>query len=517
MPQPTVKFILGNGGLGRPLPGFDHYSSAIAYYKAASAVTAYATIGDKQYNSLVDAENDGIVNTCTEATAATATQTVTAIGANGDTVNLSFTSFDGNVINLGTYTKVTADSTATLVATGIVAAINANTYLTGFSAVIGSTGAYTVAATKKLGIYPNTLLTTNTITGTVAITNAAFSGGTSSRLAVWHYQISEFFRMAPSGVLYFSIKFDLSTNTATQFNTQMISDISSVASAWGGKARQYFILSNERTFDTSMLDAVKTARTALFNLYIPAEFLFTADNTGSVLSAQPNLSALTDEGVTFIAGQSLSGVGYEMSKTKLPVISSIGNALGTISASKVSQSMANVGLFNLSDGTECEKAGFLDGTDYNTISGTSLPDQLNDYGYVFLRKFPNYVGTYWNNNTTSVSPASDYRFINDNRVINKAVRNVYASILPLLNSSLVSNADGTLSTQAIAAFTSAAGYPLTQMAIDGDLSEDPSTTGGIIVSSTEVVATSGNIPIQIDLVPIGIARKITITIGYKLA
>lgn len=512
MSLPGVNIALGQGGLGQAGQSFDKYSCLIAYYKESAVVTAYNGIGDAVYNSIQDAETDGVVNTYTDATAATSSQTVTNKGAAGDIVDIAFTSFDGTVFSLCTYTVVSGDSTVTLLATSLVAAINARTYLTGFSATVGSSGDFTITAPKKLGIYPNSKSVVNTITGTVAITNNAFSGGTKSWLALWHYQISEYFRKA-TAPLYFSIKFDDSANSVSAFNTQLKSDIASVANAWEGKARRYGILANGRTFATSTLDAVKQARTTLQGLYIPASFFIVSDNTGTALSSLSNLSALSDDGVFFIEGQSGSGIGYQISKTCIQACGSVGLALGVKSAAAISQSIAEVGSFQLSDGTECETAVFLDGTAFD-ISNTSLNNQLNDYGYIFLRKFANATGTYFSNSVGAVSPASDYKYLENVETIDKAVRGVYASILPLLNSRVTLNSDGTLSKQAIAAFQSAAGYPLTQMAIDGDLSQDPSTNGGIVVSTTEVVSTTGKIPITIKLIPIGIARQIEITIGF---
>lgn len=517
MALPNVTFTLGQGGLGRSPQSFDSYSSMIAYYKESAAITAYSSIGNKVYNSIVDAEADGIVDTCADATGASVTETATNKGATGDIVVLTFTSYDGTVIELCNYTVVSGDSTATLLATSLVAAINANTYLTGFSAVAGLSGAYTVTAPKNLGVYPNTKSLSYTITGTVAITAGTFSGGTKSWLRIWHYQISEYFRGAfyqtTAAPLYFSIKFDDSANAIGAFNTQLKSDIASVASAWNGQARQIAILANGRTFATSTLDAIKVARTALFVDYIPAEFFLVMDNTATALASLSNLSALSDDGVTFITGQSASGTGLEIARTQIQALGSIGLALGIEASCKPSQSLAEVGAFNVSDGTECELVEFLNGTSWESTS-VSLRNQLNDYGYVFLRKFPNATGTYFSNSICAITPASDYRKIEHNKTINKAVRNVYASILPLLNSRVTLKANGTLSPQAIAGFQAAAGYPLTQMFIDGDLSVDPVLVGGVIVSETEVVSTSGKIPITIKLVPVGIAEEISITIGY---
>src|SRR4051812_10165664 len=107
--QPKVSFQLGQGNLGRPLTGFDHYSLFKAYYYAAAAVAGYTAITDAILTSLKDAEAKGIVNDFADATAATSLQTVTAIGANGDTVEISIPNYAGTSIALGTYTKVTGD------------------------------------------------------------------------------------------------------------------------------------------------------------------------------------------------------------------------------------------------------------------------------------------------------------------------------------------------------------------------------------------------------------------------
>lgn len=510
MSLPKVSFTLGQGGLGRPLQGFDHYSAMIAYYYASSVNTNYANIGDKIYNSIEDAEDDGVVDTCAEATAATSSQVVTATGADGDTITFEWTNPDGTVITLGSYTKITADSTVTLVKTALVAAINANTYTTGFSATAGAVGAWTITAPQNQGIYPNTLSVTETIVGTIANTNNAFSGGTRSNLAMFHYQISEFFRINPLGVLYFSIKFDDSAQSASAFNTQVQTDGLAVANAFEGNARQFLVYNPFRTFATSTLNALKSLRTTLFNQYTPAIFGYVGGFTGS-LSSQTNLRALTDEGVSAIIGQSGSGVGYEQKQTQYTVVCQGGTWLGSQSVAKVSQSIGEVQAFNLSDGTECETAYFFDGTDFTTIS-TSLADQLHDYGYTFLRKFKGgFTGTYWNSGNCAVSPSSDYAYTEDVRTIDKVVRGVYQSILPLLNSKNKVNADGTLSTASIIGYEEKCNVVLDAMRRDEDLSDAKA-----IVSTTAVVATTGIVPINIKLQQTPISREISVTVGYSI-
>ena len=507
MAQPKVSFTFGQGGSGRALAGFDHYSAMIAYQYGSAIDTDYTSIGDKIYTSIVDAESDGVINTCAEAVAATSTQLVTAIGSNGDTITLTAESWDGSTIDLGTYEKVSGDTTVTLVAAGVFAAINAKTYIHGFTAAAGTAGQYIITAPKTYGTWFNTKLTTNTIVGTIAVTNAAFTGGTISPLAQYHYQISEYFRIQPLGNLYFSIKFDDSANAIGAFNTQLQSDILSVQNAYSGQSRQFLCYNPYRTFATSTLTALKAARTTLTTQYTPSVFGYVGGFTGA-LSAQANTRALVADGVTAIIGQGLSGKALELSKTQQQVICQGGTWLGSIALTTVSQSIGSVEEFPLSDGSECDIAGFFDGTSYKTIS-TSLGDQLHDYGYTFMKHYQNVSQTYWTGGNCAVSVSSDYAYMEDNRTLDKAVRGVYASIVLLLNRKNSVKADGTLSEASLAAYKEKADLPLAQMEREQDLSGYQT-----VVSSTEIVATTGIIPITIKLLQQVIGRQISITLGF---
>ncbi len=515
MGLPKVRFILGQGGSGRASTNFDNNSLMIAYYSATSANSAYANIGNKIYTSLQDAVADGVVADFVEATAATSAQVVATLGALNETIAITFTNWDGTTITLANYTKGAGDTTVTLQATSMVAAVNANTYVTGFSATVGTSGAYTLIAPKRLGIWPNTKSVVNTIStgGTSVITNNAFTGGTASPLAIFNYQISEFFRRQPNAPLYFAIKLDTSSDNAAAYNTKVTADVISVSNLFTGRARQGLVYNPFRTFATSTLDAIKTARTNLFNSYIPAVFGYVGGFTGS-LSAQVNVRTLTDEGVDPIIGQSLSGYGLELSKTQQSVICSGGAYLGDLSRVAVSESIGEpIAENNVSDGTECETPGFYDGTTYDSATSTNdtLVDQLYDFGYTFLRKFKGgYNGTYWVGAPCAVNPASDYAFMEDVRTIDKAIRGVYLGIVQKLNSKNKVNPNGTLAVASIADYTSKASAPLDAMVRDEDLNDFI-----VEVSETEIVAQTSTVPITISLQQQPLGRYITITIGFK--
>jgi hypothetical protein len=84
-----VSFVKGQGGLGRPLPGQDHISGLIYYVANGSLPSGFTTASRiKKIFSVADAEAAGIKADYNDETKATASFAVTAIGANGDTVEL---------------------------------------------------------------------------------------------------------------------------------------------------------------------------------------------------------------------------------------------------------------------------------------------------------------------------------------------------------------------------------------------------------------------------------------------
>jgi hypothetical protein len=116
------------------------------------------------------------------ATAATGSVTLTAVGADGDTIDIKVS---GVSITGGPVTKTSAESTVTLLATKVALAItNAAATNGGFTAV-GSVGAVNITAPAGLGATINTVAPVVTIVGTM--TNSApvaFSGGVTGTMVL---------------------------------------------------------------------------------------------------------------------------------------------------------------------------------------------------------------------------------------------------------------------------------------------------------------------------------------------
>jgi hypothetical protein len=503
-----IIFVKGQGGLGRPLEGED-YISGLIYYTATlpSGFTSNARI--KSLGSVADAVAAGILNDYSDATAATGTYSITTMGATGDVITLKVADINtlgvAQTTTLCTYTKVAADSSITLLAASIVAAINANTIYTGYSAT-NLVGVITVSAPKRLGVFINTVSMTATITGTIAGTIAAFSGGVASAFATYYYHISEFFRLQPKGQLYVGFFAVPSSYT--------FSEVQDVQNFANGKIRQIGVFKTigvAASFSAES-QALQTQSTTLSGLHKPLSIVYAADISATTdLTTLPDLAQLTCGNVSVVIGQDSAGQGNYLYKTSAKSITTLGATLGAVAVSKVSEDIAWIGKYNISSGAECDTIGFANGA-LLSVQSQSLLNTLDNRRYIFLIKYVGIAGSYFNDSHCSIAVTSDYAYIENNRTIDKAIRGVYSSMLPNLNSPLVLNANGTLTDTTIAYFIGQASVNLEQMVRDTELS-----AFAVDIDTTQNVLSTSNLTISIKLVPIGVARQITINIGFTLS
>lgn len=513
MPLNNVTFVLGQGGLGRPLPGQD-YISGLLFFTGTLPSGFSSTDRAKQVFSLSDAESLGIKEDHADATPATSTNTVTAIGADGSTVTVRVPGLNGSTVTLGTYTKTSAETDADDVAAAIALMINNGTFNHGYSATADGAplGELIITAPKKMGIFLNTKLPTFEevpSNSAFAITVAAFTGGVASKQAVWHYHISEFFRVQPQGVLWLGfyaipVAYDYTEVTALQ-------------AAANGTIRQVGVYKDGAALAANGADLLALHAVCATNVGLHKELI---GILGADISGVANLSTLYDNRqivanlASICISQDGGALGASLFQTTGKSITTLGAMLGAISLSKVSESIAWVQRFNISDGVENDVIAFANGQLWTnlTASNENLATQLQDYRYVFLRKFIGVAGSYFNEESSAVNVTSDYAYIAGNRTIQKATRGVYSALVPALNSPIVLNANGTLTDTTIAYFETLAEGPLNQMIRDGELSAMQ-----VAVNPSQNVLQTGKLVITATLVPVGVARNIQVNIGFNVS
>lgn len=499
-----IIFIKGQGGLGRPLEGEDYISGLQVY--TSTIPSGFSDNTPVFLGSLQDAENLGIKNDYSDATAQQDLFIVNAVGSDGDTVAITVETIDtlGLPITytIANYTKVSGDTTTAMVCDAIVALINNNSFVTGFTAEADGTGFF-LNAPKRLGLYASAFGVMPT--GTINVTYEGIeTAGTFSKMAVWHYHISEFFRVQPRGELYLNF----STSTAWNFSElQLLQDFT------GGKLRQVGVLAYERDYSAGDTTAIQNVCNTLSSQHKPMSVILSENMIETVLSNLTDLNAFSNNNVSVIIGQDGAGLGNYLFITNLQnnSIGMIGATLGAVSLSKVSEDIAWVSKYNMSNGIELDTINFADGTPVITTS-QNLLNKLDNQRYIFLLKYVGIAGSYFNDSHCAVVITSDYAYIENNRTIDKAIRGVYSSMLPNLNSPLVLNADGTLTDTTVAYFISQASINLDQMIRDVELS-----AFGVTIDPRQNVLSTSTLVISIRIVPIGVARNIIVNIGFTLS
>ncbi|MFB6456573.1 DUF2586 family protein [Chitinophaga sp. Hz27] len=501
----NVRFVLGQGGLGRPLPGQDHISGIIFY--TSNLPSGFSNTNRiKQFFSVSDAEAAGILGNYNDETQATASYLVTAVGANGNTLNISVTEPFGIVVNLGVYTKSASEAAVGDVASAIAGIINSGTLMHGYTAT-ANTATVTIKARKGLGVALNTgTPITITIVGTIAGTLTQFTGGVGSAQAVWHYHISEYFRIQPQGNLY--VGFFAIPGSYT------FSEIATLQNYANGEIRQVGIYKDGAAFSTADLIAIHGVCNTLANTHKEIIGLYAADLSGTTdISILTDLSTLSANLSSAIISQDGAALGAQLFYAYGKSITTLGATLGAISLAKVSESIAWVQKFNISNGTECDTLAFANGKLFSDASiSDNLLSTLQDKRYIFLRKFVGIAGSYFNENSTAISVTSDYAYIADNRTIQKATRGVYQSLVPALNGPIVLNSDGTLTDTYTSYLETLAETNLNQMVRDGELSAQD-----VVINPQQNVLQTGQVVITISLVPIGTARNIIVNIGFNVS
>lgn len=507
MALPNIQFIQSTSGLGRPLTGTDYISGYIHYYTGTLPSGFTASDRIKKIFSIDDAEDLGITNEGLGATASTATFAVSNKGAVGDTMVLTCNTIEGAKlgvpVTLASYTQVAADIVSTTTAAArLVAEINAGSNIHGFTAS-NSTVTVTIVAPKTEGIFLNSGTPyVATIVGTLAGTLVQnVVAGTASFIDIAWYHINEYFRIQPKGELYVGFY--------AQESTYAFADVTTMQNFAAGAIKNWAGYQNNVAFTTAQCTALQVIADANEAVYKPMQMIWGAEFSGTAsVASLTDLTTLAAPNVSVSIAQDGYAAGYKLWKATGKTIGTVGAMLGAVSLAAVSDSIAWIQKFQMSNGTELDTIAFGNGQLYTDLSDGQF-ESLNNYAYTFLLKQIGITGSYWSNSLTAVTPTSDYSTIENNRVYQKITRVVRAALLPSLSSPLKVNADGTLTAATIGYFETLCQNPLTQMEADNELSAHK-----IIINPAQDVLATSTLEITLQNVPLGVARIIKVNVGF---
>jgi hypothetical protein len=505
-----ITIVKGSGGLGRPLEGTD-YVSGLLFYSATLPSGFSANDRIKTVFSVQDAEGYGILDTHVGETQAVANILLTGSASAGDQIEISYLGIDGTVVVLPYYTLSVSDATSlTTAALALVGAINAQTVNTGFTAA--AMGANVIVTTKGgEGVFPNSgtpyscsIITSGMLSSTV--TQPLGTGntvlGVASQNDIMHYHVSEYFRMQPKGKLYIGV---YATADYGTFNS-----ITLMQNYAQGEIKQLAVYENHTAFTTaatngiqSVLNTLETNHKTISSVILGAEISATAD----ISTITSNLHTLSNKNVSVTIAQDGANVGYHLFKATGKSITNAGQVLGSISLAKVNESIAWFGKFQVAT-TELDTLAFANGQLYTSVSDGTITS-LDSYGYLLLRKVTDLNGSFHNRPYTCISITSDYAFIYSNRTIDKAIRNMRATVLPSLGINVKVNVDGTLTEDAINYFKS-----LAEQGMDNLQRANEISNYAVIIDPAQDVLATSTLVITVQIQPTGVADFITINVGF---
>jgi hypothetical protein len=350
-----------------------------------------------------------------------------------------------------------------------------------------------------------------------------------------HYQVAEFFRMSPGGVLFLWLADGTQAGNSSLGGLLRPADGAAqrLLLAANGKIKQLAVSANPTTsnngstFKGDIITAVSAAGLLAqreFDAHRPVVILLAghnAPNSAAGLLDLPNLRAYSADAVAVVIGSDQTVVVNSDPTLNTAVVPgantltgtsgtpAIGTLLGTLSLAQVHENIGWVDKFNLSSGGAFLKAGVANGQSGTTLLSTDY-EALYEKGYIFAMQHTGYDGYFWNDSPTATAVTSDYAYLENSRTMNKAARVVRQALLPSLKGPLPLTADGKLQAQHIGELEAKSKMALTaNMGRAGEISD----CDVYIDPAQDVLATSV-LDVQFSLIPVGSARQIVATIGF---
>lgn len=333
---------------------------------------------------------------------------------------------------------------------------------------------------------------------------------------VLHYQVSEFFRINSGAKLYVQ---------SVASSDQNYTEVKVLQNFAQGKIRQLAVC-DFKTASSNLQTCVKKLQaiaTELSGRITPLSILFSLKIETSEMTSLPDLHSMESDKVSVIIGQDGAGRGNFLHQTH-PSLSCIGTMLGALSKAKVHESIAWVEKQNLvttaydksftggrAATLEMDVPAFCDGSKLGDYTPQQL-DSLNDKGYIFLTQYSGSAGTYFNDSFTASALNSDYAYIENNRTLDKAIREVNRVLVPKISAPAYIDPDtGYLEAANVAALEALCDEPLDAMKRNGELSGYK-----VFINPNQRILQASKLEVVIKIVPVGTLREMEVKIGLTL-
>lgn len=200
-----------------------------------------------------------------------------------------------------------------------------------------------------------------------------------------------------------------------------------------------------------------------------------------------------------------------------------GSVLGMLGARKISENLGSVDIehkplakrgtndYPLTDAVldRWTDAYLNDGTAVKTLSQSQLKNDLMDKGYIVAAAYEGYPGFFLENSYTAVERSSDFAFIENNRVWNKAARIVRQTLLPRVKSKVKKDS----TTGYIASTTASYWQTLLEKAIEEMVKNDNISGFSVNIDHKQIVNSTDPVKVKLLIVADGIVHEFEVAVG----
>lgn len=331
--------------------------------------------------------------------------------------------------------------------------------------------------------------------------------------AALYKTVKEFYREAPEGTKLWVMGVAASTTIAnlTDKSNNIISPMLMAARGSINILMLKVTSASEPTMSGSIDGAVLTAVTNLQalaedwteNKYAPFMCLVEALSYNGVAASLPDLTERSDNRVGVVLGDSVSGSGG----------AAIGLVAGRLAAEPVQRSLARV-----RSGAIQAEAMYIG----SAAAENGDPDVANDLGYIVPRTFVGKSGYYWSDDHLATGASDDYCAIPRRRVIDKAYRIAYKTLVDEIAEEVPVNTEGKLAAYHCKGVeTSVESAVVNSMTSEGNLGNDPEDAKDLGVQcyidpDQNILATS-RLEVNLKVKPYGYSKYIDVKLGFKTA
>ena len=342
-------------------------------------------------------------------------------------------------------------------------------------------------------------------------------GITHTANPVLHYHISEFFRINEGAKLY------VQSVASADGNYTEVKTLQAFAQ---GKLRQVAVcdFKTELSGLDNALSKLNTIGKELAKRITPVSLLYSFKLKAEDIANLPDLRTKSAELVSVVIGQDGAGRGAYITETT-PSVSCIGVALGALSKAQVHESIAWVEKQNLVSiaynkgltgdvlrALELDVPAFADGTKLSALTPAQV-ESLHGKGYIFLTQYAGNAGTYFNDSFTATAATSDFAYIENNRTIDKAIRELNRVLVPKISGPAYIDPDtGNLQTATVSAISALCEEPLDAMKRNGELSGYK-----VYINPRQRILQTSKLEVVLKIVPVGTMREIEVAIGFALS